>query len=268
MNVLNFKLTNACNYQCGYCFAKSDARKTLSCVKWKNIVDNIFSNINVDRVNLLGGEPLLYEEIADLADYIRSRGSKVSIITNGFYLTNDKIDLLKKCGVSQIGISIDSSNEETLRKLGRCSKTGDILNPKRCISLCRYIKEKGISLKINTVVSSLNYTEDINSFIKAASPDRWKILKIKEYKDSLFNNLDQLIDDQQFDVFINTHSGIPHVAERLLSCSYIMVDTSGNLIDTSSFENIPVANLLSTEFQEAFDRLDFDYEGYRARYAA
>jgi len=167
-----------------------------------------------------------------------------------------------------IGLSIDSANPQTLKELGRNTASGNVLEPERCVNLCRYIKEKGISLKINTVVSLLNYSEDLNSFIKEASPDRWKILKIKKLENCHFDNTAFLINDAQFNNFVNRHKNFPYIAERSMANTYIMVDVFGHLIDTGSGKNTPVANLLTTGFNEAFAKINFDYENYKVRYAA
>ena len=224
--------------------------------------------MRVERFNLAGGEPLLYGNLAKLTAYIHSRGSEVSIITNGYSLSNEKIDLLYKCGISMIGLSIDSAKASTLQKLGRCTASGNILEPKRCIELCRRIRERGMTLKINSVISQLNYTEDFNSFINTASPKKWKILKIKEFKTGIYDNSSLLISDTQFDSFLQRHKSIPHVAERNMAKAYIMVDAFGNLVDTGSNNNTQVANLLDYDFTDAFASLQFDHETYQARYAA
>jgi len=266
--VINLHLTDACNFNCKHCFAHFGAERNLSVNEWKTIVNNTLENCKVRRFNLAGGEPLLYGSILELSDYIRSKGSEVSIITNGFNLSEKKIDQLTQYGISMIGLSIDSAKPQTLRRLGRNTTSGNILEPERCVNLCRYIRKKGISLKINTVVSLLNYTEDLNSFIKEASPERWKILKIKKLENCHFDNTALLISDAQFDNFVDCHYKVPHIAERNMANTYIMVDAFGNLIDTGSGKNTPVADLLKNGFNEAFARMNFDYENYMVRYAA
>jgi radical S-adenosyl methionine domain-containing protein 2 len=133
--IVNLHILDACDFRCTHCFAHFGARKALPCKDWQIIVDNILGGINVERFNLAGGEPILYIGRAELTEYIRSRGSAVSIITNGYSLSDKKIDLLGESGVSMIGLSVDSPNTATLRRLGRCTISGDILTPARCISI-------------------------------------------------------------------------------------------------------------------------------------
>ena len=266
--VINLHLTDACDFNCLHCFAHFGAKRVLSVNEWKIIVDNTLEGRDVQRFNLAGGEPLLYRDIFELSTYIRSRGCEVSIITNGYNLSAEKIKQLKECGISMIGLSIDSSNPQTLRQLGRNTASGNILDPERCVNLCRCIRENGISLKINTVVSSLNYTDDLNSFIREASPDRWKLLKIKKLENNVYDNTALLINDAQFDNFVNCHKNVPHIVERSMANTYIMIDALGNLVDTGSDKNTPIANLLNTSFSEAFKQMNFDMKNYQVRYAA
>ena len=267
-NVINLHITDACNFRCVFCFAHFGAKKNLPVNSWKKIVDNIIVNCSVERFNLAGGEPLLYKNIKELITYIYSKGIAVSIITNGFNLSAHKINLFSDWGVSMIGLSIDSADISTLHMLGRKTNKEEILNPATCIDFCRRIKERGMVLKINTVVSRENCDEDLNGFIRAASPDRWKILKIKEFKNHQYDNSKLMISDSEFYCFVNRHKSVPHIVEEKMANSYIMVDALGNLVDTGSNNNTSVADLLTTNFNDAFSKLEFDYGLYQKRYAA
>jgi radical S-adenosyl methionine domain-containing protein 2 len=125
-----------------------------------------------------------------------------------------------------------------------------------------------MALKINTVVSQMNYQEDFSSFIQAARPQRWKVLKIKEFKKEAMSNSSLLINDSQFNSFLQRHRAIPHIPERTMAKAYIMVDAFGCLVDTGSHDNTRVADLRKVNFTEAFSRIKFDYGVYHARYAA
>jgi radical S-adenosyl methionine domain-containing protein 2 len=223
--------------------------------------------MDVERFNLAGGEPLLYSGLSELSEYIRAKGSAVSIITNGYHLSSEKIRQLKTNGVSSIGLSIDSSCSSTLRSMGRCTKTGDVLDPAHCLDLCKAIKKAGMFLKINSVISKLNYTEDFNRFLQATAPDRWKIIKMKPFYSARFDNSGIAICDGQYNHFVSRHAGIPHLAERDMANAYILVDAFGNLVDNGSENNRPVANLLQKQFSSVFSRINFNYDTYQKRYA-
>ena len=268
--VVNLHLLDACNFNCEFCFAHFEAKHVLPFGSWKAIVDNVLDSHDVRRFNLAGGEPLLYKDLLKLTGYIRSRGSEVSIITNGYGLSRQKVDALHEYGMSMIGFSIDSANPATLRRLGRRTAAGDILEPATGLDLCRHIREKGIALKINTTVSQLNCGENFSAFVQDALPERWKLLKVKKFKSSTFDNSPLLINDVQFDGFVRRHSVFRPIVERTMANAYIMIDAFGNLVDTGSYNNSPVADLQRTNFRDAFSRIEqkFDYAAHNARYAA
>ena len=112
MDVFNFHLTNACNYYCTYCFGKFPDKEQLTLEQACAVVDNIaryFSKngITDGRINLAGGEPLLYPHLEELIDYINAYDIKVSVITNGSLLTEETIKGWKD-RVCCVGLRVDT----------------------------------------------------------------------------------------------------------------------------------------------------------------
>jgi MoaA/NifB/PqqE/SkfB family radical SAM enzyme len=115
LNHIIWEITNKCNLQCKHCYNESAFRNK----QWehipledaKTIIDKIVKS-KYDLIDFLGGEPLLYPYIAQLAKYAVSKGIKVCIVTNGTLL-NDKMqrDLIES-GTTMISISIDGSTPE------------------------------------------------------------------------------------------------------------------------------------------------------------
>ena len=67
-HVVNYHITNRCNYHCTYCFGKFDGQKDPTLDDAKKIVDNIAlyfaqNNIADGRINFAGGEPTVYEPL-------------------------------------------------------------------------------------------------------------------------------------------------------------------------------------------------------------
>ena len=262
--VVNLHLLEKCNYRCAHCFSHFNSTETLSFSGWTRIVDNILRVPDVKRINLAGGEPLLLPWLQKLVDYIRQKGSKVSIITNGSLL---KEDMLLQGTVSMIGISIDSFNGETLLKMGRHSDNAAPLSGEQYQKLCACVKKNGIDLKINTVVTRLNLEDDF-SVVKEISPKRWKILRMQVFKNDYFNNSPFAISDEEYSVFCRKQAklGIPFICENSMSNSYIFVNPTWYLLDNAGGEYKPVGNLLKEDFYECFERLDFNRQLYEHRY--
>ena len=79
-----WNITNKCNENCKFCYRKICNDNTLN--QNKKIFDNL-SQIKVDKITFSGGEPLLYENLFELVDYIKLKqpNIKLSLTTNGFH---------------------------------------------------------------------------------------------------------------------------------------------------------------------------------------
>lgn len=156
--VVNWHITEACNYHCRFCFAKWNHKNEV----WDNfenaklILDNIRSIWKEGyRLNFVGGEPLLFpEKILPVMKYAIALGMDISVQTNG-----TKLEILRPIikNISQIGISIDSWDCERNKIIGRCcgEKT---LSREELLSKINLLRNAGgtFKLKINTVVSEWN----------------------------------------------------------------------------------------------------------------
>jgi len=263
--VINLHLLENCNYHCKHCFARFDTGTPLSVRDWKQIIDNITEKTPVSRFNLAGGEPLLYQGLDEITEYINTKDIQVSLITNGYLLSEERIHEFKG-RISMVGISIDALHAGVLQEMGRCTKRQEILCINRCIALCKSIKENDIQLKINTVVSRLNLYENLGDFIQTVCPDRWKILKVKQFSSGDSDNSDLVITEDEFNKFCSMYTSISHVEEPSLKNAYIMVDSKGWLVNNSSENYQSVANLLQEDFAKGFDTLHLDRKLYESRY--
>lgn len=114
LKVIQLQLTNKCNMSCAHCYAESGSplphEMTTSAVF--NLIDE-FVDLGGCRLFLTGGETLLYENLDAVVSYAKSRQLFVYLSTNGFSLTEERIDQLVKLGVGSVNISIDGDNDET-----------------------------------------------------------------------------------------------------------------------------------------------------------
>ena len=103
-----------------------------------------------------------------------------------------------------IGFSVDSINDETNRKIGRCDRNGNTILAGRIVELCGLIRRYApeCRIKINTVVSALNKDEVMCDFIDEIAADRWKILRMKPFQYGSFSNLDIQVSNEEFEEFV------------------------------------------------------------------
>lgn len=116
--LLTIAPTMDCNFYCPYCFEhkvkgimKRDTSDNI--IKWISQYPNI-SNI---KITWFGGEPLLAPDVIQyftekLRVNTQATLGKNSIITNGYFLTKENIQILEKCGINSIQVSMDGIYEK------------------------------------------------------------------------------------------------------------------------------------------------------------
>ncbi len=110
--------TKYCNLCCRHCWLSPPVKDSLVDVEKelsaKEIIGAIEASrpLGMDSIKLTGGEPLLRSEAAEIIEYCASAGVSVIIETNGTLVTEDLADLIAKCEVDQVSISLDSFDEK------------------------------------------------------------------------------------------------------------------------------------------------------------
>ncbi|MGQ3683528.1 MAG: radical SAM protein [Candidatus Loosdrechtia sp.] len=156
---ISWNTTYRCNLRCSHCYLDTNAltkqsANELSTREGFTLIDQI-AELNPHVLLILtGGEPLLREDIYDLAAYASQKGMMVVLGTNGNMIDDDRAKKLKESGVAGIGISLDSiapEKHDTFRGIpGAWEST---LNG---IEACR---RQGIEFQIQTTVTRENFNE-------------------------------------------------------------------------------------------------------------
>ena len=111
-HVVAWNLTRRCNLKCTHCYISAGPRETadgeLSTAECRRIVDELLTVNPSPMLILSGGEPLLRDDLPELAGYATARGATVVVGTNGTLLTDDRVRMLKDAGVSGVAVSVDS----------------------------------------------------------------------------------------------------------------------------------------------------------------
>ena len=300
---INLHILEACNFKCRQCFSQFGTRETLPVEDWKKIVDNCIAGADVAEFNIAGGEPMLYPGLVELVKYIRDKGVKVSLITNGSLMDEEWIK--SYAGMYEtIYFSVDSINDETNRKIGRCDRNGKTIPADRIVELCGLIRKyaPGCRIKINTVVSALNKDEVMSDFIDKIAADRWKVLRMKPFQYGSFSNLDIQVSNEEFEEFVERNREKNREKEKKenrkqkekeggkeagtaararvetakrevivepdMKASYVLIDSNGCLLDNAVDEMTPVVvcDCLREDFTEGLRKLTLDREKYEARY--
>lgn len=103
-------VTDDCNLSCGYCTEFIPGAPPVPLATLKARIDQL-DGLGVMVYDLLGGEPLLHHDLAEMIQYIKAKrpgGNMVVLITNGFLLTPEKVASLNHAGLDLMQISVDS----------------------------------------------------------------------------------------------------------------------------------------------------------------
>ena len=111
-HVVAWNLTRRCNLECAHCYIaagpQEQATDELSTDECLRIAGEILEVNPAPLFILSGGEPLLREDLAEIARFATDRGATVVIGTNGTLLTDTRIEELKAAGVTGLAVSIES----------------------------------------------------------------------------------------------------------------------------------------------------------------
>lgn len=102
---LSWSVTDQCQCRCRHC-ANQNIPGDLTPDQRLAIADTIAAS-GVRWVSLVGGEPLLVPEIADVVRVLKDRGKKVTVTTNGEHLDRVARDFIR-LGLDAIHVSVDS----------------------------------------------------------------------------------------------------------------------------------------------------------------
>lgn len=261
----NWHLTDRCNYACKFCFMTNLPFHEAGVSEGRGIITTL-KEMGITKLNFVGGEPFLHPHLNDFARFAKESCLTTSIVTNGSLLTRETVDGMKEY-VDWIGLSIDSGNEEIEMKLGR----GRGEHVSHIIEMGEAIRQAGIMLKVNTVVTGLNFQEDLRPLIRALNPHRWKVfqmLVIRGQNDAYATSGASI---EQFEQFKRTNSdlvlesGQPPVFEsgEDMVDSYLMLGPDGNVIRNSArkYEFIPLAEVASTGLAGIVDTAAYQKRG-------
>ena len=270
---VNLHLTQACNYHCRHCFAMFPEPRDLSPERWKDIISGLAESGLVGAINFAGGEPVFCRGFPEIVSFAHEKGFLLSIITNGSLLRNEKLfprELFPM--LSMFGFSIDSLNYDTLRRIGRYDSRGNILGRRGFIDTARLIRELSPSaaVKINTVVSKLNWNERLVDIEEEVPVSRWKFLKMKVFETKGFSNRDLAVTESEFESFVrnNRRRYGETVVESTMERSYLIIDNAGNLLDNRGDSYTIIGNLLEEPFGELLSRFAISRNPYAAEVPA
>ena len=156
LRMIAWEVTRSCNLACRHCRAsalRGPYEGELSTEKCLRVIDEIVLTGN-PVIILTGGEPLLREDIYDLAAYGDKKGLRMVLATNGTLLTDAIVEKLVRSGIKRVSVSIDGANAESHDDFR--GVPGAFAGTMRGIEA---MKRTGMEFQINTTITKGNLSE-------------------------------------------------------------------------------------------------------------
>lgn len=119
---ISVDITNKCNYRCIHCYNGSGENYIVNDDMSDEQLQKLFTEISeIIPVNVCfcGGEPLLRLDImCECAEILTSNGTSiVSLVSNGYLMTQEVAKRLKRSNIKRVQISLDGATSETCARL-------------------------------------------------------------------------------------------------------------------------------------------------------
>ena len=162
--VLAWETTAACNLKCKHCRGSStmdSAENELTTEEAKEMLAEI-RKTGTPIIILSGGEPLMREDIFEIARYGTDLGFRMALATNGVLVTEEVACKMKEAGIQRVSISLDGREQthDAFRMIPGCF-AGSMQGIEN-------LKKAGLEFQINTTISRFNVHEmdDVHTFAK------------------------------------------------------------------------------------------------------
>jgi GTP 3',8-cyclase len=195
---IRFTITNQCNYNCIFChnegMCKKDVFSNQPDINDYGFITDIATRcFGINKFVITGGEPLLVNNVVNIAKSIKSNGAKhITLVSNGSLLSRKK-SILKY--IDELHISFGTMNRQIYQ-----FRTNSNVNPKQIEKELRKIVKVFQNVKLNVVMLDFENTDcgNILELIELAKELEIELYLIEYFPESekyyfSFRNIEKLI---------------------------------------------------------------------------
>jgi len=153
--VVVWNMTRRCNLKCIHCYSNSrdiPYKNELTTDEGKTLISDLAA-FRSPVILFSGGEPLMRGDLPELVEFAVDRGMRAVISTNGTLLTRKVVTLLKKTGISYVGVSLDGM-ERTHDRFRGVEGAFDMT-----IKGIRTCLEEGIKVGVRLTMNRKNFSD-------------------------------------------------------------------------------------------------------------
>ncbi|MBQ7600307.1 MAG: radical SAM protein [Clostridia bacterium] len=185
-----WEVTLQCCFRCTYCGSSGGkARPNELSTEECDDVSRQLAEMGCRRVSLIGGEVFMRKDWESIVYGLTSRGVRACIITNGFTMTQQIIQSLKKLDVESVAVSIDGPEDvhDAFRQKG---------SYKRAISALEVLTQNGIHTSVISALRADNAPriEEFYGILKEYPIFAWQIQACSPMGNAAENGVDVRFD--------------------------------------------------------------------------
>ena len=235
-----------CNLSCTYCNEYDAISKPVPLDLMLRRLDKL-ADLGTSMITVSGGEPLMHPELDAMIEHTRRRGMIASLITNGYYLNQERIERLNRAGLDYLQISIDNVEPDSVSlkslrllepKLQWLAEHADfgvninsvvgsgIENPEDALAVARRARELGFT-------STIGILHDGRGQLRALAE---REMKVSEELKSLGSRGDTRVNSLFQD---NLARGLPNEWSCRAGSRYLYVDEDGLVHYCSQMRGVP-----------------------------
>lgn len=153
--IVVWNCTRKCNLRCVHCYssaADKDPAEVLTTGQAKSFISDL-ADFGVPVILFSGGEPMLRQDIFELANFASQHGIRTALSTNGTLINEKEVSKIKNAGFAEVGISLDGIGAKNDRFRGQKGAYEAALRGIRnSISL-------GLRVSLRMTITPANYME-------------------------------------------------------------------------------------------------------------
>lgn len=177
---LFWECTLRCNLHCKHC--GSDCKrmtevKDMPAEDFLRVIDSITPHVNPNEVSIVitGGEPLMREDLEEVGLELYRRGYPWGMVSNGLYLTPQRLQRLMAAGLHSITISLDGSVEDHNWMRGHPNSYARAMEAIKML-----VHEPELTWDVVTCVNRRNYPylEELKTSLYKIGVRHWRLFSI------------------------------------------------------------------------------------------
>jgi radical SAM protein len=170
-----WEVTRACAFACKHCRADAQHQRDpneLTTEEGYRLIDRLVE-FGSPILIFTGGDPMMRRDLFDLITYATQKGLRCSLTPTATALpTVERLKQAKDAGIRRIALSLDAPKPDTHDDFRQVSGSWD-----RTMKILHNAKEVGISVQVNTTVSTFNVDQlpEMVPFVQEVDAVQWSV---------------------------------------------------------------------------------------------